>query len=67
MKIIIDIPDEKKAKYLINLLKDIPYIKNIEIEPKKRKVRPDFESVYGIWKDRDISLKEIRKKAWRKC
>lgn len=24
----------------------------------------DFENAFGIWKDNDISLKEIRKKAW---
>lgn len=66
MKIIIDISDKNKAKNLINMLKDIPYIDNIKVESinKKKRKKPDFKSVFQIWKDRDISLNDIRKKAW---
>ncbi|WP_297453533.1 hypothetical protein [Persephonella sp.] len=66
MKIVIDVSNEEKAKHLINMLKDIPYVKNIKIESEKKKRKPDFEAVFGIWKDRDITLKGIREKAWRK-
>ncbi|WP_029523188.1 hypothetical protein [Persephonella sp. KM09-Lau-8] len=66
MKIVIDVSNEEKAKHLINMLKDIPYVKNIKIESKKKKRKPDFEAVFGIWKDRDITLKGIREKAWGK-
>ncbi|EDP72989.1 hypothetical protein [Hydrogenivirga sp. 128-5-R1-1] len=64
MKIVIDVSNEGKAKHLIDILKDIPYVKNIKVEPEKKKGRPDFESVFGIWKDRDITIENIRKKAW---
>ncbi len=65
MKIIIDISDKEKAKNIINLLKDIPYVKNIFLEEDiKVERKPDFYSVFGIWRDRDISLEDIRKKAW---
>jgi len=66
MRIIIDVSNEGKAKHLIDILKDIPYVKNIEVENKKNKEKPDFESVFGIWKDRDITIENIRKKAWGK-
>jgi len=66
MKIVIDISDKNKAKNLINILKDIPYINNIKVESadKNKRKKPDFKSVFQIWKDRDISLSDIRKKAW---
>jgi len=64
MKIVIDVSNEKKAKSLIEILKDIPYVKSIKIEPEKKKKKPDFQSVFGMWRDRDITLKDIRKKAW---
>ena len=66
MKIVIDVSNEEKAKNLIDMLKDIPYVKNIKIESKKKKRKPDFEAVFGIWKDRNITLKDVREKAWRK-
>jgi len=67
MKIVISISDKNKAKILINMLKDIPYIDNIKVEADKNKrKKPDFKSVFELWKDRDISLNDIRKKAWGK-
>ena len=61
MKIVIDVSNEKKAKSLIDILKDIPYVKSIKIEPEKKEKKPDFESVFGMWKDRSITLEDIRK------
>ncbi len=66
MKIVIDISNEDKAKHLIDILKDIPYVKNIKVETKKKKKKPDFKSVFGIWENREISVEDIRAKAWRK-
>ncbi|WP_457636397.1 hypothetical protein [Persephonella sp.] len=66
MRIIIDVSNEGKAKHLIDILKDIPYVKNIKVEHEKKKGKPDFEAVFGIWKDRDITIENIRKKTWGK-
>jgi len=66
MKIVIDLENEKEAKHLINILKEIPYVKNIKIEKENRKKKkPDFNSVFGMWKDRNVTLENIRKKAWK--
>ena len=64
MKVVIDISNEEKAKHLIDLLKDIPDVKKIQVKSKKKKEKPDFESIFGIWKERDNTLESIRKKAW---
>jgi len=65
MRIVIDVSNEVKAKHLIDILKDIPYV-DIKVEPEKSKEKPDFKSVFGIWKDRDITIESIRKKTWKR-
>ena len=64
MKIVINVVSEEKAKHLIEILKEIPYVKDIKVESEKKEGKPDFESIFGIWKDRDITIENIRKKAW---
>jgi len=59
MKIVIDVSNEEKAKHLIDILKEIPYVKSIKIESKKNKGKPDFESVFGIWKDSQGLLRQL--------
>lgn len=34
-------------------------------EQKRKSVSSDQNAAFGIWKNRDISLSDIRKKAWR--
>lgn len=34
MKIIIDVSNERKAKHLIDILKDIPYVKTLRLNTK---------------------------------
>jgi hypothetical protein len=34
-------------------------------ELRRTRKRVDFQSVKGIWKDRDIDLERLRKEAWR--
>lgn len=38
----------------------------VERESAKKKETVPFESLWGIWADRDITLEKIREKAWRK-
>ncbi len=34
-------------------------------ELRRTRKRVDFQSVKGIWEDRDIDLERLRKEAWR--
>ena len=58
----------EKLKYFLELIKDLDYIEITSQETVKdneeKEEQGDFMDIVGIWKDRDISLDGIRKKAW---
>ncbi|WP_456473855.1 hypothetical protein [Candidatus Pyrohabitans sp.] len=64
MRISINVKDETKAKVLIEFLKELPFV-DIEKERDIRKIKGNLEEIFGIWKDREISKKNLREKAWR--
>jgi len=67
----INIKDSSKAIIVINLLKELPFV---EIEEGKidksfkphRKGKQSLESLFGLWENKEISLIDIRKKAWNR-
>ena len=69
-RIIINVKDDKKINILLNFLNEIKFI-DVEKEKKEKKEKKivsrtgDFRKLFGIWKSREISLADIRKKAWR--
>ncbi len=36
-------------------------------EKNTKKVSSDFSAAFGLWRDRDVSLEDIRSKAWGRC
>lgn len=63
------IKDEDKVDILINLLKELPFVEIEQSVTENFAIPADtcednLEDLFGIWKDRDISLKDIREKAW---
>ena len=65
----INIKDSEKAVIVINLLKELPFveIENNSIGKKKYPVKKKanfLEDLFGLWKNKNISLLKIRKKAW---
>ena len=66
-RVVIHVKDDTKMNALMSVLNEISFIE-IEQEKKKtlgRSKQADLRKLFGIWKDRDISLSDIRKKAWR--
>jgi len=65
----INIKDDNKASIVLNLLKELPFVE-IESDAEKvagrvvRKGSGSFADLFGIWEHRNITLKDIRKKAW---
>ena len=65
----ITIKDEDKAVIVLNLLRELPFV---EIEDDgEQPVQQDaarknggLADLFGIWENRNISSKDIRKKAW---
>jgi|AntAceMinimDraft_17_1070374.scaffolds.fasta_scaffold372288_1 hypothetical protein len=67
-RLVINIKDKTKEEALINFLRELPFIDIEEstVKNKSRAVSSNFRKLFGIWKDRDVSLNEIRDKAWPK-
>ena len=64
-KIIIDIKDKNKEYIILNLLKELSFVEFKELE-KEEKIPLEFRNLFGIWKDREITLNELRSKAWQR-
>ena len=63
MEITIRVKDEKKAKAVLRLLEELSVI---DIQgPQRDSSHKEFEAIFGIWKDRDISAHALRNEAWR--
>ena len=63
MEITINVKDETKVNSLIEFLRLISFIE-IKEKKKPKQANHDFENIFGIWKNREISIKSLRDKAW---
>ena len=66
-EIVLNIKNEEKGKFLLDFLKQIEFVEIKDRSDKKISTdkNASFKDLYGIWKDRDIDLETIRKKAWK--
>ncbi|MCK4763052.1 MAG: hypothetical protein KAW12_12725 [Candidatus Aminicenantes bacterium] len=67
-EIVVSIKNEAKGKFLLDFLRQIEFIEireRIGSDISGAEKEGSFSDLYGIWKDRDISLESIRKKAWK--
>ncbi|MBI1937567.1 MAG: hypothetical protein HYS25_05530 [Ignavibacteriales bacterium] len=65
-RITLTIKDVSKKNLILRLLKELKFVR---IEEHKPDLRPrtqegDFRNLFGIWKNRNIELVALRKKAW---
>ena len=68
MRIILDIQDNERASALVELLKQLPFVR-IEKGKEKRitnKKLKALDDIFGIWKDRNISKGSLRREVWKK-
>jgi hypothetical protein len=66
-RIVINVKDDKKINALISFLNEIDFI-DVEKEKQRKSIssrKGDFRKLFGIWRSREISLADVRKKAWR--
>jgi hypothetical protein len=65
--VVIHVKDDAKLNALMSVLNEINFI---EVEKEGKGVsglsrHGDLRKLFGIWENRDISLADIRQKAWR--
>lgn len=58
--------DEKTKELVIDLLHALQGVEVMEEKLSIGNTRDSFRQLCGIWKDRDISLADIRTKAWQR-
>ena len=66
-RLVIHVKDDAKLQALMSVLNEINFIE-VEREEKGASGRSrhgDLRKLFGIWENRDISLADIRQKAWR--
>ena len=66
-RIVLNVKDDTKINALVTFLKEINFI---DVERKENKIsaasrKGDIRKLFGIWGSRDITLEDIRRKAWR--
>ena len=65
----IKIKDNEKANIVLNLLKELPFVEIEEsVDEKTEKSgkgdKGNVADLFGLWENRNITLRDIRKKAW---
>jgi hypothetical protein len=66
-RLVIRVKDDAKLNALMSVLNEISFIE-VEREEKvasRLSKHGDLRKLFGIWENRDISLADIRQKAWR--
>jgi hypothetical protein len=66
-RVVIHVKDDAKLNALMSVLNGINFI---EVEREEKRAsglsrHGDLRKLFGIWENRDISLADIRQKAWR--
>ncbi|MBK8396802.1 MAG: hypothetical protein IPL26_16425 [Leptospiraceae bacterium] len=64
-EILIRIKDHDKLESLMNFLLSVDYIEVKKVKQSPKHKSKDFFSTVGLWKNREIDLESIRKKAWK--
>jgi hypothetical protein len=64
------VKNKSKFDRLLALIRDLDYVEILKNDQGKKNKKisseDDFFALAGIWKDRNISAKELREKAWPK-
>ena len=70
-QIVIQVRSKEKAKILLEMLKALNFVDEVNVSHKEVKVDAttqreslDFFSLAGLWEDRDIGLTSVRQQAW---
>ena len=65
-QITIYVQNQEKAKHLVEIIQSLDFVNDVQTIkfPPPQKLDADFFSLAGLWTDRDISLKNLRQKAW---
>ena len=66
-KFTIHVKDETKVDALISLLKELNFVEIVTQKAMRSRIsqKGNLRELFGIWENHDITIADIRKKAWR--
>lgn len=65
-QLILNIKDSSKLAFLMQLIKQLDFVEIEKIQKKKKSSNYDLFNSAGLWSDREIDAKELRRKAWER-
>jgi len=63
-QLILKIKDDRKLAFLMQLINQLDFVEVKVVKKKKASAKYDFFSSAGLWADREIDAKKLRKQAW---
>jgi hypothetical protein len=65
-QIIIRVKNKDKARLLFDLLRSLDFVETVETTNEFPNKASDeaFFALAGLWKDRDVTQEDLRRKAW---
>ena len=63
-QIILKVKDKSKISFLLQLINQLDFVEVEWIKKKEKSKKYDFFNSAGMWINRDINAKELRKRAW---
>ncbi len=65
-QLILNIKDSSKLSFLMQLIKQLDFVEVEKIKKKGASAKYDFFNSAGIWANRQICAKKLRKEAWNR-
>lgn len=65
-QLILNIKDSRKLSFLMQLIKQLDFVEVEKVKKKKATAKYDFFSSAGLWANREVDAKELRKRAWNR-
>ncbi len=65
-QLILNIKDSSKLSFLMQLIDQLDFVEVEKVKKKKSSARYDFFSSAGLWANRKVDPKELRKQAWNR-
>ena len=63
-QLILNINDSSKLSFLMQLIKQLDFVEIEMVKKKSATTNYDFFSSAGLWANRNVNAKELRKQAW---
>jgi hypothetical protein len=65
-QLILNIKDSSKLSFLMQLIDQLDFVEVEKVKKKKSSARYDFFISAGLWANRKVDAKELRKQAWNR-